>query len=91
MNLKPALQLSFLQIYMAIYYLVLFIFTVIRWDILSKGEGWGVVYVVGLGLIGLVLLGVDLLLSLFLKNKLILNIIEIIIGFFFSLSLFIGT
>ena len=58
---------------------------------MSKGEGWGVVYVVGLGLIGLVLLGVDLLLSLFLKNKLILNIIEIIIGFFFSLSLFIGT
>ncbi len=91
MNLKPALQISFLKIYMVVYYLVLFIFTVIRWDILSKGEGWGVVYVVGLGLIGLVLLGVDLLLSLFLKNKLILNIIEIIIGFFFSLSLFIGT
>ena len=91
MNLKPALQISFLKIYMVVYYLVLFIFTVIRWDILSKGEGWGVVYVVGLGLIGLVLLGVDLLLSLFLKNKLILNIIEIIIGFFFSISLFIGT
>ena len=76
---------------MAIYYLVLFIFTVIRWEILSKGEGWGVVYMVGLGFVGLVLVGVDLLLCLFMKNKLILNIIEIIIGFFFSISLFIGS
>ena len=91
MNLKPALQLSFLKVYLAIYYLVLFVFTILRWDILSKGEGWGVVYMVGLGLIGLVLVGVDLLLSLFLKNKLILNIVEIIIGFFFGISLFIGS
>lgn len=91
MNLKPALQLSFLKIYMVIYYLVLFIFTTIRWDILSKGEGWGVVYMVGLGFVGLVLVGVDLLLCLFLKNKVVLNIIEIIIAFFFSISLFVGS
>jgi hypothetical protein len=65
-------------------------YTLVKWSILSAGEGWGVVLMYGLGLFGLVILAVDLILTLLIRNKWMLNIIEIIIAILFTISLIMG-
>jgi hypothetical protein len=68
-----------LNISTGIYLLILIIYTIARYDILSSGEGWGIVAMVGLASIGIAAGITDLILQQFLKNKAVLNIIELII------------
>lgn len=44
-------------------------YTIFKWEILSKEEGWGVVAMIGLIAIGLVPLLIDLVLQAFIKKK----------------------
>ena len=64
-------------------------YTGINWRILSHEEGWGVVGLVGLISCGIAGLIIDYVLRKLIKNKWILNIIELIIVFFFSIELLI--
>ena len=64
-------------------------YTGINWRILSQAEGWGVVGMVGLISFGIAGLIIDYVLRKLIKNKWILNIIELIIVFFFSIELWI--
>ncbi len=65
------------------------IYSIINWKVLSHAEGWGVVAIFGLISIGLAGLLVDFVLRKLIKNKWILNVIELIIVFFFSIELWI--
>lgn len=73
-------------------YSLLFIFfcvayTVVKWKTLSQGEGWGGVFMMPLifsGFIGLIL---DFILIKLVRNKRILNTIELIIVLIFSITI----
>jgi len=80
-------KLTILKAYFVIYILCCLIFTVINWKTLSKEEGWGVVYMVGLIGIGIVGLLIDFILTSIIKNKKILIGIEILIAIGFSIML----
>jgi len=80
---------TILRIYFTIYLACCIIYTFAKWQILSYEEGWGVVAMVGLISIGLIGLLVDFILSLIIKEKIILNVIEIIIAIGFSITLWI--
>jgi hypothetical protein len=62
-------------------------FTAFNYRQLSKGEGWGVVLMVGLFGLGLLLLVVDIVLHNILKNRTAANIIGLIIAIVFTLWL----
>lgn len=55
-------------------------YTFFRWEVLSKEEGWGVVAMFGLIAIGLILLLIDLVLQAFIKKKVILNLIGVLLA-----------
>lgn len=63
------------------------IYTIYKWQILSKEEGWGVVAMVGLMAIGLIPLLADLILQFFLKKKTTLNLIGLLIGIIIAILL----
>jgi uncharacterized PurR-regulated membrane protein YhhQ (DUF165 family) len=65
-------------------------FTVFNYRQLSKGEGWGVVLMVGLFGLGLLLLVVDIVLHNIFKNRTAANIIGLIIAIVFTLWLVYG-
>ena len=77
-----------LKAYFLIYLVCCIIYTIAKWKILSYEEGWGVVYMVGLIVIGLFGLLIDFILTLIIKNKKILNGIGILIVIGFSIMLF---
>ena len=87
--LKKITQWTFLKGYLLVYLTCCLIFTIIKWDTLSYAEGWGVVYMVGLFIIGLFGLLIDFILTLIIKNKKILNGIGILMAIGFSIMLFI--
>lgn len=67
----------------ALSYLYIFsclVYTIFKWEILSKGEGWGVVAMIGLIAIGLIPLLIDLVLQAFIKNKMTLNIVGLLVA-----------
>ncbi|MEX0275255.1 MAG: hypothetical protein AB3N16_12845 [Flavobacteriaceae bacterium] len=55
-------------------------YTIFKWEILSKEEGWGVVAMFGLIAIGLIPLLIDLVLQAFIKKKTTLNIIGLLVA-----------
>ncbi|SDY17670.1 hypothetical protein SAMN05444411_1532 [Lutibacter oricola] len=61
----------------------------INWKVLSAGEGWGVIGILGLIGIGFIGLIADFLLKKVIANKFYLNLIEllIIIIIFFSIPI----
>ncbi len=67
------------------------IYAAINWRVLSHEEGWGVVGMVGLISFGILGLLVDYVLRKLIRNKWILNVIELIIVFFCSIELWIIT
>lgn len=87
--LKKITKWTFLKGYLLVYLTCCLIFTIIKWETLSYAEGWGVVYMVGLFVIGLFGLLIDFILTLIIKNKKILNGIGILIAIGFSIILFI--
>lgn len=76
-----------LRAYFLIYIACCLIFTIVNWKTLSYEEGWGVVYMLGLISIGIVGLFADFILSLIIKNKVLLNGIGILIAIGFSIML----
>jgi len=80
-------NITILKGYFLIYLASCIIFTIAKWEILSQEEGWGVVYLVGLIAVGVLGLLVDFILTLFIKNKKLLDIIGIILILIFSIIL----
>ncbi len=79
-------SLTILNVSVFIGELILIVFTIINWNELSKGEGWGVVAMIGLGVLIISGLIVDFVLQLAFKKRLILNIVCI---FFVLIYLYI--
>ncbi len=82
-------QWTVLKVYFLIYLASCIIYTIAKWNILSEGEGWGVVYMFMLITIGLVGFVADILLAWLIKDRRLLNGLEIIIAIFFSMRLWI--
>jgi len=80
-------NMTILKGYSLIYLVCFLIYTIAKWETLSHGEGWGVVYMVGLITIGLFGLGIDFAMRLLIKNKKILNAIGITTIILFSIGL----
>ena len=70
-----------------IFILSCLIYTGYKWQVLSKGEGWGVVGMVGLITIGLIPLLIDLVLQFFIKKYATLNLIGLLVVIFIVISL----
>lgn len=75
--------------YFLVYLICCSIFTLIKWETLSNSGGWGVIYMFGLIVIGLLGLFIDFILASIIKEKKIFRIIEILIALVFSILLFI--
>lgn len=82
-------NITVLKVYSLIYLVCCSIYTVVNWDILSAGEGWGVVYMVGLISIGFLGLLIDFIMTLLIKNKKLLNLTETVLVLMFSIQLWI--
>jgi hypothetical protein len=67
---------TLLNISALIFLVGILITTIAKYKVLSAGEGWGIVAMVGLAGIGFLAIVVDFFLQLVIKNKKILNIIE---------------
>ncbi|MFD0991020.1 hypothetical protein ACFQ1R_13005 [Mariniflexile jejuense] len=79
---------TILRAYFLIYLACCIVYTIAKWKTLAYEEGWGVVYMVGLIVIGLFGLLIDFILTLIIKNKKILNGIGIVIAMGFSIMLY---
>ena len=86
MKFKP----SILTVYATILLIGCIGFTIYNYDQLSEGEGWGVVGMVGLMGFGIFLLVVDLILRNIIKNKIVVNIIGLVISLIATLLLVYG-
>ena len=80
-------NMTILKGYSLIYLVCCLIYTIAKWETLSHGEGWGVVYMIGIVTIGLFGLGIDFVMKLLIKNKKILNAIGIVLIILFSIEL----
>ncbi|MDO3695960.1 hypothetical protein QVZ41_14000 [Wenyingzhuangia sp. chi5] len=80
---------TILRIYFLVYIACCITYTIAKWKILSYEEGWGVVAMVGLIGFGLFGLLIDLILTLIIKDKKVLNGIGILIVIGFSIMLLI--
>ena len=75
MTYKPTI----LNISTAIFLTGILVYTIWNYKTLSAGEGWGVIAMVGLAEIGILAGLTDLILQRFLKNRITINIIGLII------------
>ena len=80
---------TFLRVYFIAYIIGCLAFTTLQWKTLSQAEGWGVVYMIGLILMGLIGLLADVILTLIIKNRKVLNAVGILIAIGFSILLLI--
>lgn len=62
-------RITLLNILAFLFLLGCLLYTLVNYSILSAGEGWGVVYMIGLGSIGLLALIVDLIIQIFFRSK----------------------
>lgn len=86
MKYKPTI----LNISTLIFLVGVLITTIVRYKVLSAGEGWGIVAMVGFAGIGFLAIIVDFFLQLIIKNKKILNIIGGMILIGVTLSIIYG-
>jgi len=80
-------KLTILKVVMIAYLLFFFVYTAINYSTLVSGEGWGMVAIIILIVFGFVGIGVDYVLGLVIKNKVLLNIIGAILAIIFFLWL----
>ena len=71
---------TILNITSALYMTGCIIYTIIKYDVLSQGEGWGVVGMVGLFGVGVLALLADMLVQLIIRNRKICNLVGILVG-----------
>jgi hypothetical protein len=64
------------------------VYAIIEWDVLIEGEGWGVVFMVGLWGIFAVGLLLDVILQFIMRDKKILNSFEVILIVIFLIVIF---
>jgi hypothetical protein len=89
MGIPLTKNITILKGYLLVYLVCCLLFTILKWKILSSGEGWGVLYMIGLISIGLFGLLIDFIMTRFIKNKKVLNGIGIILILAFSIELWI--
>lgn len=77
--MKFKYRITVLNISVAIYLCGIILSTVSNYSDLSSGEGWGVVAMVGLAVIGILAGLADLIIQFIIRNRLWQNIAEIII------------
>lgn len=77
--MKFKYRITVLNISVAIYLFGIILSTVSNYSDLSSGEGWGVVAMVGLAVIGILAGLADLIIQFIIRNRLWQNIAEIII------------
>lgn len=73
-------KITILKALSYLYILGCLVYTIFKWEILSKEEGWGVVAMLGLISIGLIPLLIDLVLLAFIKKKTTLNVIGLLVA-----------
>lgn len=78
---------TILNVYFLIFILLCLLFTLLNWKQLSREEGWGIIYMIGLILVGLGGLGLDVILNKLIKNNKILFTLEVVIALVFSFFL----
>jgi membrane-anchored protein YejM (alkaline phosphatase superfamily) len=84
-------RLTFLNGAAALFLAGVLITTIIKYPELAKGEGWGIVAMVGLAGIGGFALLIDFVLQLFIKNKKTVNILGLIIVLIFAILFLIDS
>ena len=83
-------NITILKGYSILYLTCCLLYTIIKYKTLSSGEGWGVVYMIALIAFGILGLLIDYILTLLIKNKILLNLIGLILVLMFSIELWIG-
>ena len=66
-------------------------FTLFNYNELSKGEGWGVVGMIGLFGFGVLLFVIDIVIRNLFKNKMIINLIGLAVAVFTTVLIFTGS
>ena len=74
------LRLSILNVYAMLFLAICIGYTIINYKALSEGEGWGVVFMIGLCGIGIVLLVLDIVIQIIFKDRRTINIIGTILA-----------
>ncbi|MFD1161929.1 hypothetical protein [Hwangdonia seohaensis] len=89
-NLKFRYTLTILNTSVFIGELIVIVFTIFKWDELSRGEGWGVVYMIGFGVFIAAGLLVDLILQITLKHRPLLNGVGLFVVLVYLYMIFLG-
>lgn len=82
-------NITILKGYSLIYLICCLLYTITNYKTLSSGEGWGVVYMIGLIAFGTLGLLIDYILVLLIKNKILLNVVGIVLVLIFSIELWV--
>lgn len=83
MNYKSTI----LNISAGVFLIGVLIFTIFNYEVLSGSGGWGMLYMVGISSAGILALLIDFFLQLFIKNRLVINVIGFIVALVFAISI----
>jgi len=83
-------RVSILKVYAILFLVSCIGVTIYNYRQLSAGEGWGVVSMIGLIGFGAILFFIDIALHNILKNKLVANVIGLVIAICFSIWVYEG-
>lgn len=81
------LRLSILNVFAGLFLSGIILYTIIKYKVLSGGEGWGVVFMIGLAGYAAILLVIDIIIQLLIKDRKKANIIGLIIGAIATISI----
>jgi hypothetical protein len=84
------LKLTILNVSAILFLIGCIVFTIIRYPILSKGEGWGVVFMIGLFMYGATALVIDLVIQRIIRNRVYQNLVGGIVIIIYLLLLHFG-
>lgn len=66
------------------------IYTISKYDTLSTNEGWGVIAIIGLTIVAFTAILIEWMLQLFVKNRTVLNAIELCVLLILGLLIYLG-
>ena len=82
---------TILSVVILIYYTILILYTLINYSTLAEGEGWGIVSMFGLALVGIPLIIAELIIRSITRNKKKRNISGIVVmTIFFTVMIILG-
>lgn len=76
---------TFLNTSALVYFIFLIGYTIFNYSTLTAGEGWGIVAMVGLSIVGLIALAADAVLQQIIKNRKWLNALGMLVGLIIAL------